>query len=58
MAAGTCLSLLAQAVGNDIVPPIVPFVEQNIQNSDWRFREAAIMSFGKFIEYRWHYLIL
>ena len=47
MAAGTCLALLAQTVGDEIVPPVVPFVEQNIRNTDWRFREASVMAFGK-----------
>lgn len=46
MASGTCLSLLAQAVEDAIVAHVVPFVEQNIQNPDWRFREASIMAFG------------
>ncbi len=46
MAAGTCLALFAQCVENDIVAPIVPFVEQNIRNADWHFREAAVMAFG------------
>lgn len=46
MAAGTCLSLLAQTVRDDIVPPVVPFVEQNVRNNDWHFREASVMAFG------------
>lgn len=46
MAAATCLSLFAQCVRDAIVPHIVPFVETNIQNTDWRYREAAVMSFG------------
>ena len=50
MAAGTCLSLFAQCVHQEIVPPVVPFVEQNIRNPDWRFREAAVMAFGSILE--------
>ncbi|KAJ2785647.1 karyopherin Kap95 [Coemansia interrupta] len=50
MAAATCLSLLAQAVGGDIVAPVIPFVEQNIRNPDWHYREAAVMSFGSILE--------
>jgi importin subunit beta-1 len=49
MAAGTCLSLLAQAVGDGIVTPIIPFVEAHIRSSDWRHREAAVMAFGSII---------
>ncbi|KAF7725991.1 karyopherin beta [Apophysomyces ossiformis] len=50
MAAATCLALLAQCVRNMIIAPIVPFVEQNIQNADWRYREAAVMAFGSILD--------
>jgi importin subunit beta-1 len=46
MAAGTCLSLFAACVGDFIVQHVVGFVEGNIRNADWRFREAAVMAFG------------
>ncbi|KAJ2783409.1 karyopherin Kap95 [Coemansia javaensis] len=50
MAASTCLSLLAQTIGNEIVAPVIPFVEQHIRNPDWHYREAAVMSFGSILE--------
>lgn len=50
MAAATCLSLLAQCVRNAIIAPIVPFVDSNIRNSDWRCREAAVMAFGSILD--------
>lgn len=50
MAAATCLSLFAQCVRNLIVPLVVPFVEGNIQNNDWRYREAAVMAFGSILD--------
>jgi importin subunit beta-1 len=50
MAAATCLNLFAQCVGDNIVSPIVPFVESNISNEDWRFREAAVMAFGSILD--------
>ncbi|KAI9504650.1 karyopherin Kap95 [Coemansia spiralis] len=50
MAAATCLSLLAQTIGNDIVAPVIPFVEQHIRNPNWHYREAAVMSFGSILE--------
>ncbi|KAJ1939038.1 karyopherin Kap95, partial [Linderina macrospora] len=50
MAAATCLSLIAQTVENNIVPPVIPFIEQNIRNQDWHFREAAVMSFGSILD--------
>ncbi|KAJ2361508.1 karyopherin Kap95, partial [Coemansia sp. RSA 2611] len=50
MAAATCLSLLAQTIGNDIVAPVIPFVEQHIRNPDWHYREAAVMAFGSILD--------
>ncbi|GAA5845418.1 hypothetical protein JCM11251_005067 [Rhodosporidiobolus azoricus] len=50
MAAGTCLALLAQCVGDGIVSPIIPFVEGNIKSADWRYREAAVMAFGSILD--------
>lgn len=46
MAAASCLELLARDVGDAIVQPVVPFVEQGIRSSEWRHREAAVMAFG------------
>lgn len=50
MAAGTCLSLLAQTVADAIVPAVIPFIEANIKSSDWHQREAAIMTFGSILD--------
>ncbi|KAH9780164.1 Importin subunit beta-1 [Citrus sinensis] len=35
MAAGTCLGLVARTVG-EIVPLVIPFIEENIAKPDWR----------------------
>jgi importin subunit beta-1 len=50
MAAGTCISLLAQAVGDNIVAAAIPFIEANVKSSDWRMREAAVMTFGSILD--------
>lgn len=49
-AAGVCLMLLATCCGDDIVQHVLPFVKENIKHADWRFRDAALMSFGSILE--------
>ncbi|KAL7648073.1 UNVERIFIED_CONTAM: hypothetical protein RMT77_001690 [Armadillidium vulgare] len=49
-AAGVCLMLLATCTEDDIVPHVLPFVKDNIKNSNWRYRDAAIMAFGAILE--------
>ncbi|KZT37128.1 ARM repeat-containing protein [Sistotremastrum suecicum HHB10207 ss-3] len=50
MAAGTCLSLLAQAVQDAVVPSVIPFIESHIKLPDWHKREAAVMAFGSILD--------
>lgn len=50
MAAGTCVGLLANVVGDSIVPLTIPFIEQNIQAADWHQRDAAVMVFGSILD--------
>jgi importin subunit beta-1 len=50
MAAATCLSLLAAAVQDAIVPTVIPFIEAHIKSEDWHNREAAVMTFGSILE--------
>ena len=49
-AAGVCIMLLAQACEDAIVEIVIPFVEQHIQDANWKFRDAAVMSFGSILE--------
>lgn len=49
-AAGVCLMLLASCVEDQIIPAIMPFVQNNIQSPDWKRRDAAIMAFGSMLE--------
>lgn len=50
MAGGTCLGLASRTVGDDIVPLVMPFIEENITKPDWRQREAATYAFGSILE--------
>ncbi|KAI5860728.1 ARM repeat-containing protein [Durotheca rogersii] len=49
-AAYQCLQLYAQAVGPNIIPSVIQFVEQNLRSDDWHFREAAVAAFGAIME--------
>ncbi|KAI1349947.1 armadillo-type protein [Xylaria sp. FL0043] len=49
-AAYQCLQLYAQAVGANIVPAVLQFVEQHLRSEDWHYREAAVAAFGAIME--------
>jgi len=48
-AAGVCLMLIAQCCTDHIVPHVIGF-QEHISHSNWRFREAAVMSFGCIVD--------
>mmetsp|Transcript_8298 Transcript_8298/g.29142 ORF Transcript_8298/g.29142 Transcript_8298/m.29142 type:complete len:878 (-) Transcript_8298:27-2660(-) len=49
-AGGTCLSLVANVAEDEVVPLVMPFVQENVSSQDWRRREAATFAFGSVLE--------
>lgn len=49
-ASGVCLGLLAQVTEDDILPLILPFIEMNIAQEDWRLRDAAVVSLANILD--------
>lgn len=50
MASGTCISLIALVCRDKCVDIAMPWIKQNIQNADWRPREAAMLALGSIME--------
>eukprot|EP01122_Echinamoeba_exundans_P016333 TRINITY_DN8245_c0_g1_i1.p1 TRINITY_DN8245_c0_g1~~TRINITY_DN8245_c0_g1_i1.p1 ORF type:complete len:873 (+),score=280.05 TRINITY_DN8245_c0_g1_i1:3036-5654(+) len=50
MAAGTCLDLIANTVGDEVVSHVLPFVDANIGKPNPREREVALLAFGSILE--------
>jgi importin subunit beta-1 len=50
MAASTCLSLVANTVGDLVVPKTQDFIKTNLDNPNWHFKEAAIIALGSIME--------
>ena len=48
--AGTLLREIAILVEDKIVELVLPFVQKNINDIDWRKREAATFAFGSILE--------
>ncbi|KAF2485527.1 armadillo-type protein [Neohortaea acidophila] len=49
-AAYQCVQLWSQAVGSQIVPPVLTFVEGHLRDNDWHYRDAAVSAFGAMME--------
>jgi len=44
--AACCLQLMAQNIGDEVVPLVLPFIQNGIRDKNWRLREAATMAFS------------
>ena len=49
-AAYQCVQLWSQAVGSQVVPPVLGFVEKHLRDDDWHYRDAAVSAFGAMME--------
>jgi importin subunit beta-1 len=49
-AGAVCLESISSTVEGKIVPFVIPFVEANITNPDWRMRDAAIVAFASIMD--------
>eukprot|EP01103_Thecamoeba_quadrilineata_P017548 TRINITY_DN6286_c0_g1_i1.p1 TRINITY_DN6286_c0_g1~~TRINITY_DN6286_c0_g1_i1.p1 ORF type:complete len:859 (+),score=168.64 TRINITY_DN6286_c0_g1_i1:38-2578(+) len=50
MAASTCLSYVANTVGDNILPKAFEFIKPNLDNPNWHYKEAAIIALGSVME--------
>ncbi|VDO36767.1 unnamed protein product [Haemonchus placei] len=48
-AAGVCIMLMAQCVGDAILESVMPFLK-HFSSTDWKYKEAAIMAFGSILD--------
>lgn len=48
-AASVCLMLLATCCEDEIVGHVLPFVKENIDSPNWRYRDAALMVFASIL---------
>lgn len=42
--------LLSTCCEDDVVPHVLPFIREHIENPDWRYRDASVMAFGSILE--------
>ena len=41
---------MANSTDDAIIPHVIPFVKEHLDNLDWRFRDAAVMALGSIME--------
>ena len=50
LASGCCLVKVSLLVRNDVLPPVIAFIQQHIESQQWKMRYAALMAFGAVAE--------
>ena len=48
--ASWCMNLISLTVKDPVVDHVMPYITQNVQQADWRKRDAAIMAFGNVLD--------
>ena len=49
-ASGVCLSLMARCTEDAILDPVMAFINEHLNNVDWKWRDAAVMALGSIME--------
>ena len=49
-AAANCILFIAGAVGDHIIEMVLKVVNKNINNNNWRYRDAAVLAFGSILD--------
>jgi importin subunit beta-1 len=47
---GCALAAISLVLGNQILMPVIEFVSQNIQSTDWKRRYSALLALGAITE--------
>lgn len=50
LSSGCCLAAMALVIGDSILEPVVSFVSQNINNTDWKKRYSSLLALGAITE--------
>ena len=50
MSAGCCLQKVALLIKNDVMTVVFPFVEKNLEMTDWKMRYSGLIALGAIIE--------
>eukprot|EP00730_Choanoeca_flexa_P020436 TRINITY_DN9980_c0_g1_i1.p1 TRINITY_DN9980_c0_g1~~TRINITY_DN9980_c0_g1_i1.p1 ORF type:complete len:885 (+),score=271.75 TRINITY_DN9980_c0_g1_i1:59-2713(+) len=49
-AAAVCLSFLAECCTDSVFQLCLPFIQNNMANPDWRYRDASVLAFGNILK--------
>lgn len=50
LSSGCCLKAISMVIKNDVIPPVISFVEANIGNQNWKLRYSSLLALGAITE--------